>query len=59
MTNDSPLLTVAKCLPQGRGLAPVLLKRAASVALDWDVRQKSRAPKRAANYPLPAARHAL
>ena len=29
-------------MPQGRGLAPVLLKRAATVELDWDVRQKSR-----------------
>ena len=36
------MLTINKLLPQGRGLAPVLLKRAASVALDWDVRQKSR-----------------
>jgi urease accessory protein len=36
------MLTVSKLLPQGRGLAPVLLKRAASVELDWDVRQKSR-----------------
>ena len=27
---------------QGHGLAPVLLKRAASIELDWDVRQKSR-----------------
>jgi urease accessory protein len=29
-------------MPQGGGLAAVLLKRAASVELDWDVRQKSR-----------------
>ena len=36
------MLTVNKLLPQGQGLAPVLLKRAASVELDWDVRQKSR-----------------
>ena len=36
------MLTVNKLMPQGRGLAAVLLKRAASVALDWDVRQKSR-----------------
>jgi len=36
------MLTVNKLLPGGRGLAPVLLKRAASVELDWDVRQKSR-----------------
>ena len=36
------MLEVSKRLPQGAGLAPVLLKRAASVELDWDVRQKSR-----------------
>jgi len=36
------MLTVNKLIPQGRGLAPVLLKRAAQVSLDWDVRQKSR-----------------
>lgn len=36
------MLTINKLLPQGRGLAPVLLKRAATVELDWDVRQKSR-----------------
>jgi len=34
--------TISKLIPQGRGLAPVLLKRAATVELDWDVRQKSR-----------------
>jgi urease accessory protein len=36
------MITVNKILPQGQGLAPVLLKRAATVELDWDVRQKSR-----------------
>ena len=36
------MLEVSKLLPQGAGLAPVLLKRAATVELDWDVRQKSR-----------------
>ena len=36
------MLTVNKLLPKGHGLAPVLLKRAATVSLDWDVRQKSR-----------------
>jgi urease accessory protein len=36
------MLTVNKLLPQGQGLANVLLKRAATVELDWDVRQKSR-----------------
>ena len=34
--------TVNKVLPQGHGLSPVLLKRAAAVVLDWDTRQKSR-----------------
>lgn len=36
------MITVNKLIPQGRGLAQVLLKRAATVSLDWDVRQKSR-----------------
>ena len=36
------MLAVNKLIPQARGLAPVLLKRASSVELDWDVRQKSR-----------------
>ena len=36
------MLTINKLIPQGRGLAPVLVRRAASVPLDWDVRQKSR-----------------
>lgn len=36
------MLTINKLIPQGRGLAAVLLKRAATVQLDWDVRQKSR-----------------
>ncbi|MFN7041088.1 MAG: urease accessory protein UreE [Acidovorax temperans] len=36
------MLQVSKLLPQGQGLAPVLLKRATTVELDWDVRQKSR-----------------
>jgi urease accessory protein len=36
------MLSVNKLIPQGRGLAKVLLKRASSVELDWDVRQKSR-----------------
>ena len=35
-------LTVGKVLAGGRGLSAALLKRAASVALDWDTRQKSR-----------------
>jgi urease accessory protein len=36
------MITVNKLIPQGQGLAPALLKRAASVMLDWDTRQKSR-----------------
>jgi len=36
------MLTANKLVPQGRGLAPVLLRRAATVELDWDIRQKSR-----------------
>jgi urease accessory protein len=36
------MLTLNKLMPQGAGLAPVLLKRADTVELDWDVRQKSR-----------------
>jgi urease accessory protein len=31
-----------KLIPGGRGLAAVLLKRASTIELDWDVRQKSR-----------------
>lgn len=36
------MLTIQKLIPRGQGLAAVLLKRAATVELDWDVRQKSR-----------------
>ncbi|MGH6625763.1 MAG: urease accessory protein UreE [Burkholderiaceae bacterium] len=36
------MLQVSKIMAQGRGLAAALLKRAATVELDWDVRQKSR-----------------
>ena len=36
------MLQVSKVISQGIGLAPILLKRAATVELDWDVRQKSR-----------------
>ena len=36
------MLTVNKLIPRGHGLAPVLLKRASSVTLDWDTRHKSR-----------------
>ena len=36
------MLTANKIMPQGRGLAPVLIQRASTIELDWDVRQKSR-----------------
>jgi urease accessory protein len=36
------MLTIGKLIPAGRGLAPVLLRRAATVELDWDTRCKSR-----------------
>jgi urease accessory protein len=36
------MIICSKRLPRGQGLAPVLLKRAATITLDWDTRQKSR-----------------
>lgn len=36
------MLQATKLLPQGAGLAPVLIKRASTVTLAWDTRQKSR-----------------
>jgi len=36
------MLTINKLIAQGRGLAAPLLRRATTVELDWDVRQKSR-----------------
>jgi urease subunit alpha len=42
-------------LPRGRGLAAALVRRAATVELDWDVRQKSRFS--ATDSPGPLARH--
>jgi urease accessory protein len=36
------MIQISKIIAQGAGLAPVLVKRASSVELDWDVRQKSR-----------------
>jgi urease accessory protein len=36
------MLQTSKVISQGHGLAPVLIKRASTVELDWDVRQKSR-----------------
>jgi urease accessory protein len=37
-----PMLQISKCIPAGKGLASALVKRAPTVELDWDVRQKSR-----------------
>ena len=36
------MLQVSKLVAQGQGLAATLIRRAATVELDWDVRQKSR-----------------
>ena len=36
------MLQTSKLIPQARGLAPALVKRASVVELDWDTRQKSR-----------------
>ena len=36
------MLAADKLIAGGRGLAPALVRRAATVELDWDVRQKSR-----------------
>ena len=36
------MLQVSKLVAQGQGLAAALIRRAATVELDWDVRQKSR-----------------
>ena len=36
------MLTCSKLIAGGQGLAAALVKRAATVELDWDVRQKSR-----------------
>ena len=36
------MLQVSKVISQGAGLAPVLVKRASTVEIDWDIRQKSR-----------------
>ncbi len=36
------MLQISKLISQGAGLAPVLVKRASTIELDWDVRQKSR-----------------
>lgn len=36
------MLQTSRLVPQGQGLAPVLLRRAPQLVLDWDLRQKSR-----------------
>lgn len=36
------MLHATRCIPQGQGLARPLLDRAATLTLDWDLRQKSR-----------------
>ncbi len=36
------MLQISKCISGGKGLAAALVKRATTVELDWDVRQKSR-----------------
>lgn len=36
------MTSVSKIIPRGAGLAPVLVKRASTIELDWDTRQKSR-----------------
>ena len=36
------MISISKIISQGAGLAPVLVKRASTVELDWDIRQKSR-----------------
>ena len=36
------MLIVSKLIAAGHGLAPALVRRAATVELDWDTRQKSR-----------------
>jgi urease accessory protein len=36
------MIQASKLIPQGKGLAAAMLKRASTIELDWDVRQKSR-----------------
>ena len=36
------MIQISKLIVQGQGLAPILLKRASTIELNWDVRQKSR-----------------
>ena len=42
MPADASMLIIDKLIAGGRGLAPALLRRAATLTLDWDTRQKSR-----------------
>lgn len=43
------MLQASKLIPQAQGLAPALVRRAAHIELDWDVRQKSRFDATASN----------
>jgi urease accessory protein len=36
------MIKASKLIPQGKGLAAAMLKRASTIELDWDLRQKSR-----------------
>ena len=36
------MIQTSKLIAQGKGLAPIVLKRASTIELDWDARQKSR-----------------
>ena len=36
------MISISKIISRGAGLAPILVKRASTIKLDWDVRQKSR-----------------
>ncbi len=36
------MLIANKLIPAGKGLAPAIVRRAATIELDWDTRQKSR-----------------
>ena len=36
------MISISKIISRGAGLAPILVKRASTIELDWDVRQKSR-----------------
>ena len=36
------MIQASKLISQGAGLAPALFKRASTIELDWDIRQKSR-----------------